>query len=154
SGMIHDPITLPHTARVGEALKLMKEFKIGGIPIVNGNQTLVGIVTDSDLRFEKNVKRPVTEVMTKENLVTTAGVKDLKTAERILVKHKIEKLPVIDKHKKLIGLITYKSIQKSKQPSITCKDELGRLRVGAAIGITEDSMKRAEALATQGVDVL
>ncbi len=154
SGMIHDPITLPQTARVGEALKLMKDFKIGGIPIVNGNQTLVGIVTSSDLKSEKNVRRPVTEIMTKDNLVTISGVKDLKTAERILMKHKIEKLPVIDRSNKLIGLITYRSIQKSKQPSITCKDELGRLRVGAAIGITEDSMKRADALVAMGVDVL
>lgn len=153
SGMIHDPITLPQTARVSEALKLMKEFNIGGIPIINGNDTLVGIVTSSDLRTEKNVKRPVTEVMTKNNLVTITGLKDLKTAERILAKHKIEKLPVTDKQNRLIGLITYKSIQKSKQAG-TCKDEMGRLRVGAAIGITGDSMKRAEALVEMGVDVL
>jgi IMP dehydrogenase len=154
SGMIHNPITLPQTARVSDALKLMKEFKIGGIPIINGNDTLVGIITSSDLRTEKNVKRPVTEVMTKDNLVTITGVKDLKSAERILAKHKIEKLPVTDKQNRLIGLITFKSIQKSKQPSSTCKDELGRLRVGAAIGITGDSMKRAEVLVAKGVDVL
>jgi len=154
SGMIHDPITLHQTALVSEALNLMKENRIGGIPIVNGNNTLVGIITNRDLRFEKNVKRPVAEIMTTKNLITTLGVKDLKTAEGILQKHKIEKLPVVDKNNKLIGLITYKDIQKYKQSPIACKDELGRLRVGAAIGITTDSMKRAEALVEANVDVL
>lgn len=154
SGMIHDPITLPQTALVSEALRLMKENKIGGIPVVNGNNTLVGIITNRDLRFEKNVKRPVAEIMTSENLITTIGVKDLKTAEGILQKHKIEKLPVVDKNKKLIGLITYKDILKYKQSPIACKDGLGRLRVGAAIGITGDSIQRAEALVEAHVDVI
>ncbi|MBK5286398.1 MAG: IMP dehydrogenase [Bacteroidia bacterium] len=154
SGMIHDPITLHQTALVSEALHLMKENRIGGIPIVNGNNTLVGIITNRDLRFEKNVKRPVAEIMTTKNLITTVGVKDLKTAEGILQKHKIEKLPVVDKNNKLIGLITYKDIQKYKQSPIACKDEFGRLRVGAAIGITADSMKRADALVEANVDVL
>jgi IMP dehydrogenase len=154
SGMIHDPVTLPQTALVSEALKLMKEFKIGGIPVVNGNRTLVGILTNRDLRFEKNLKRPIAEIMTKENLVTTLGVKDLRTAEGILQEHKIEKLPVVDKNRKLIGLITYKDIQKFKQSPIACKDSLGRLRVGAAIGITGDSIQRAEALVESAVDVI
>jgi IMP dehydrogenase len=154
SGMIHDPVTLPQTALVSEALKLMKDFKIGGIPIVSANNTLVGIITNRDLRFEKNVKRPVAEIMTSKNLITTVGVKDLKTAEGILQKHKIEKLPVVDKNNKLIGLITYKDIQKYKQRPIACKDELGRLRVGGAIGITADSMIRAGALVESGIDVI
>jgi IMP dehydrogenase len=154
SGMIHDPVTLPQTALVSEALKLMKEFKIGGIPVVNGNHTLVGILTNRDLRFEKNMKRPIAEIMTKENIITTLGVKDLRTAEGILQEHKIEKLPVVDKNRKLIGLITYKDIQKFKQSPIACKDELGRLRVGGAIGITADSLKRAEALVESGIDVI
>lgn len=154
SGMIHDPITLLETALIKEALALMKDFKIGGIPIVNGQKKLVGILTNRDLRFEKNHSRPVSEVMTKENLITTTGVTDLKKAEVILQDYKIEKLPVIDKTNKLIGLITYKDIIKFKSHPYSCKDELGRLRVGAAVGVTADLLDRVKALVNAGVDVI
>ncbi len=154
SGMIHDPITLNKNARVHEASRLMREFGIGGIPVVDKNNILVGICTNRDLRFEKNPDRLIAEVMTKENLVTTTGIKDLKEAEKILQNYKIEKLPVIDKKGKLIGLITYKDILKVKSRPNACKDELGRLRVGAAIGVTKDFEERAHALIEAGVDVL
>ncbi len=154
SGMIHDPITLLETALIKQALALMKEFKIGGIPIVNDQKKLVGILTNRDLRFEKNHNRPVAEVMTKENLITTTGATDLKKAEVILQDYKIEKLPVIDKNNKLIGLITYKDIIKFKSHPYSCKDELGRLRVGAAVGVTVDLLDRVTVLVNAGVDVI
>ncbi|MBK9412756.1 MAG: IMP dehydrogenase [Bacteroidetes bacterium] len=154
SGMIHDPITLQKDARVKDALKIMRDYKIGGIPVVNNNHILIGICTNRDLRFEKNHERLVSEIMTKDNLITTTGVKDLKEAESILQNYKIEKLPVIDKKGKLIGLITYKDILKVKSRPNACKDEFGRLRVGAAIGVTKDSVERARALVEAGVDII
>jgi len=154
SGMISEPITLPVTAIVQDAFNIIKDNKIGGIPIVANGGKLVGIVTSRDLRFETNPQRSVSEIMTKENLITTMGVKDLKHAELILQEHKIEKLPVVDKNGKLIGLITYKDILKVKSQPYACKDELGRLRVGAAVGVTKDSLHRMEALVKAGVDVI
>jgi IMP dehydrogenase len=154
SGMVSDPVTLRDNALVEEAHKIITDYRIGGIPILNSKDALVGILTSRDLRFEKNMKRPVTEVMTKENLITTTGVKDLKEAEQILQKYKIEKLPVVDKNKKLIGLITYKDILKIKSRPNACKDKLGRLRVGAAVGVTKDTLQRVRALVDAGVDVV
>lgn len=154
SGMIHDPVTLHENAPVREALQLMKEFKIGGIPIINEQGILVGILTNRDLRFEKNLQRPVSEIMTRENLITTQGVTDLRKAEDILQNYKIEKLPVVDENNKLIGLITYKDIIKLKSYPNACKDELGRLRVGAAVGVTADTIDRVKALVKAGVDVI
>jgi len=154
SGMIHDPVTLQKDALVGDALKIMKEYKIGGIPVVTADNILVGICTNRDLRFEKNASRPISEIMTKENLVIAKGAIDLGKAEDILQEYKIEKLPVVDKKGKLIGLITYKDILKIKSKPFACKDEFGRLRVGAAIGITSDSVERARALVEAGVDVI
>lgn len=153
SGMIQDPITLNEDALIADALKLMHDNKIGGIPIVNKNGLLVGIVTNRDLRFEKNLKRPVREVMTSNNIITTK-VTDLKKAEQILQHNKIEKLPVIDKNNKLIGLITYRDISKIKERPNASKDDLGRLRVAAAIGVTSDGIERAQALVNAGVDAL
>lgn len=154
SGMITDPVTLLENATIGEALQLMKEHKIGGIPVINRNKKLVGILTNRDLRFEKKMDRLVREVMTKENLITTRGVKDLKKAEEILQDYKIEKLPVVDKDYKLIGLITYKDILKFKSRPNSSKDNLGRLRVGAAVGVTADITERVQALVNVGVDVI
>jgi IMP dehydrogenase len=154
SGMISDPITLGKNALVEEATRIMREHGIGGIPVVDKNRILLGICTNRDLRFEKNPKRPVAEIMTKENLVTTTGVKDLKEAENILQNYKIEKLPVVDKKGRLVGLITYKDILKVKSRPYACKDGQGRLRVGAAVGITADAVLRARALVEAGVDVI
>jgi IMP dehydrogenase len=154
SGMIHDPVTLPENALVKDALKIMRENRIGGIPVIANKNKLVGIITNRDLRFEKNPNRPIAEVMTKENLITTTGMKDLIEAEKILKNYKIEKLPVIDKTGKLIGLITYRDILKIKSKPNACKDELGRLRTGAAIGVTKDSVERAQALADADVDLI
>jgi IMP dehydrogenase len=154
SGMITDPVTLPETALIKEALSLMKEFKIGGIPVVDKENILVGILTNRDLRFEKNPDRPVKEVMTKDNLITTTGVKDLQKAEIILQDYKIEKLPVVDKDHKLIGLITYKDIIKVRSRPNSCKDELGRLRVAAAVGVTSDINDRVKLLVKAGVDAI
>jgi IMP dehydrogenase len=154
SGMIPDPVTLNKDARVKEAVQIMREYGIGGIPVIDKNHILIGICTNRDLRFEKDPERPIAEIMTKENLITTTGVKDLKEAENILQNYKIEKLPVIDKNGKLIGLITYKDILKVKSRPNACKDNLGRLRVGAAIGVTKDSVDRARALVEAGVDVI
>lgn len=154
SGMIQDPVTLSEEALVGDALNMMKEFKIGGIPVVNGHTKLVGIVTNRDLRFEKDMNRPVKEVMTKDNIITTTNGKDLKNAEAILQDHKIEKLPVVGENNKLVGLITYKDIIKIKIRPNACKDELGRLRVAAAVGVTADVLDRVEALVKAGVDAI
>jgi len=154
SGMIIDPITLPETAKVADALLIMKEYKIGGIPVINEDRKLVGIITNRDLRFEKDMQRPVTEVMTRENLITTRNAIDIVKAEVILQDYKIEKLPVVDEHNRLIGLITYKDIIKIKLRPNACKDKLGRLRVAAAVGVTHDMMERVQHLADVGVDAV
>ncbi len=154
SGMIIDPITLLIDATIGDALRLMKENKIGGIPIVDGAQKLVGILTNRDLRFETDKKRKVSEVMTKENLITAPQGTNLKKAETILRNYKIEKLPVVNKAGKLIGLITYRDILQIRNYPNAGKDNLGRLLVGAALGITKDLLDRAYALQTVGVDVV
>lgn len=154
SGMIVDPITLLVDATIGDALKLMRDNKIGGIPIVDAGQKLVGILTNRDLRFETDKKRKVKEVMTKENLVIAPEGTDLKKAEIILRKHKIEKLPVVNKQGKLIGLITYRDILQLRNFPNAVKDGIGRLLVGAALGMTSDLMDRAAALQHVGVDVV
>ncbi len=154
SGMIQDPVTIGTEATVGEALALMKEHSIGGIPVVDEAMILQGIVTNRDLRFEKSMTRPLTEVMTGKDVVTTTDGSDLKKAEDMLQKHKIEKLPVVDANRKLIGLITFKDIIKSKIRPNACKDDFGRLRVAAAVGITPDTFDRMEALINAGVDAL
>ncbi len=154
SGMIIDPITLKEDALVEDALRLMKENKIGGIPIVDSAKILKGIVTNRDLRFEKNHKRPIREVMTSENVISTSDRTDLVTAEEILQDHKIEKLPVVDEANKLIGLITYRDIIKVKKHPFSCKDTFGRLRVGGAVGVTHDTIERIDALFNAGVDVV
>ena len=154
SGMIIDPITLLIDATIGDALKLMKENKIGGIPIVDANQKLVGILTNRDLRFENDKRRKVSEVMTKENLITAPEGTNMKKAEDILRNYKIEKLPVVNKQGKLIGLITYRDILQIRNYPNAVKDNLGRLLVGAALGITKDLMDRAAALQKVGVDVV
>lgn len=154
SGMIQDPITLNVEAKVSDALELMKENKIGGIPVVDSDKKLIGIVTNRDLRFQKNLSEAVTKVMTSENIVTTKIGTDLKEAEQILQAHKIEKLPVVDDNNKLIGLITYRDIIKVKERPNACKDSFGRLRVAAAVGVTGDVMDRVEALVEVGVDAV
>jgi IMP dehydrogenase len=154
SGMIVDPITLEVTATIGDALKLMKENKIGGIPIIDKTNKLVGILTNRDLRFETDRKRKVSEVMTKENLVIAPEGTDLRKAEKILRQYKIEKLPVVNKQGKLIGLITYRDILQLSAFPNAVKDNIGRLLVGAALGITKDLLERAAALQSVGVDVV
>jgi IMP dehydrogenase len=154
SGMIIDPITLLENALVQDALQLMKENSIGGIPVVNKDKVLKGILTNRDLRFEKNMLRPVTEIMTSENIITTGETTDLTTAEVILQQNRIEKLPVVDEHNCLIGLITYRDIIKVKEHPYSCKDSLGRLRVAAAVGVTNDTMERVTALVEAGVDAI
>ncbi len=154
SGMIHDPITLNENATLEEAMNIMKEQKIGGIPIVNAKNILVGILTNRDLRFEKQMTRLVKDVMTKENLITAKGITSLQKAELILQDYKIEKLPVVDRQGKLIGLITYKDIIKYKSRPNSCKDTLGRLRVAAAVGVTVDMIERVQALVNSGVDAI
>jgi len=154
SGMIQDPVTLNENALVADAFKIMKEYKIGGIPVVDDNKTLKGIVTNRDLRFQKDMKRPVSDVMTKMDLITAPKGTTLTQAEEILQNYKIEKLPVVDDNGVLIGLITFKDIQKFKNFPNACKDEHGRLRVGAAVGVTADTMERVDALVKAGVDVI
>jgi len=154
SGLIIDPITLHAEATISDALRLMKENKIGGIPIVDNHQKLVGILTNRDLRFEDDNRRKVKEVMTKENLITAPEGTDLKMAEKILQKYKIEKLPVVNKSGKLIGLITYRDILQLTSFPLAVKDEYGRLLIGAALGITSDLLERAAALQQIGVDVV
>ena len=154
SGMIQDPVTLSQNATVGEAFKMMKEFQIGGIPIVSDSNKLVGIVTNRDLRFQKDLSILVSAVMTKENLITAPEGTTLKEAESILQDYKIEKLPVVREDGTLSGLITFKDIQKFKNYPSACKDEHGRLRVGAAVGVTTDTLERVEALVKAGVDVI
>lgn len=154
SGMILDPVTLSEDAVVKDALSLMKEYGIGGIPVVDSSKTLKGIVTNRDLRFEKNMTRPVKEVMTSSNLVTTKDGTSLTEAEGILQENKIEKLPVVDANNKLIGLITYRDIIKVKTHPNSCKDKFGRLRVAAAVGVTMDTQDRVRALVDAGVDAI
>lgn len=154
SGMIQDPVTLQEDSIVADALALMKENKIGGIPVVSRNKELVGIVTNRDLRFEKNMKRPVNQVMTRENIITARQGTDLKKAEEILQNYKIEKLPVVDKNNRLVGLITYKDIIKIRVRPNACKDSFGRLRVAAAVGVTADVLDRVSALVKANVDAV
>jgi IMP dehydrogenase len=154
SGMIIDPVTLPTTALVADAKNLMAEYRIGGIPIVDDNQKLIGIVTNRDLRFEKNDARPVMEVMTSEHLVTAQEGISMNDAESILQAHKIEKLPVVDKNNQLVGLITFRDITKLTLKPHANKDRYGRLRVAAAIGVTPDAVDRCTALVKAGVDAV
>lgn len=154
NGMIYDPVTIPIEATVKNALDMMHEYHIGGIPVVDNDGLLRGIVTNRDLRFERDMSRPVAEVMTSKNLVTTTQSTDLQQAADILQQHKIEKLPVINADGRLVGLVTYKDITKAKDKPNACKDALGRLRVAAGIGVTNDSMERATALVKAGVDAL
>ena len=154
SGMIIDPVTLPLDALIGDAKKSMKEYSIGGIPVVDANKKLVGIVTNRDLRFEKDLNKPVAEVMTKENLVTVAEGTSLKDAEVILQNNKIEKLPVVSEDNTLVGLITFRDITKLTQKPNANKDAYGRLRVAAALGVTADAVDRAAALVNVGVDAV
>ena len=154
NGMIYDPVTINRSSTVADALALMKEYHIGGIPVVDADRRLVGIVTNRDLRFERNEKRAIDEVMTKDGLITTTQSTDLQQATDILQQHKIEKLPVVDKDFRLVGLVTYKDITKAKDKPFACKDKLGRLRVAAGIGVTADSMERASALVEAGVDAI
>src|SRR4051812_3102027 len=154
NGLILDPITLKPEATVGDALKIMKDNRIGGIPIVDNNLILVGMLTNRDLRFEKNMKKKVSEVMTKDRLVTAAAGTDMLKAERILEQYKIEKLPIVDKKGKLIGLITFRDTIQLKSHPYSAKDSMGRLVAGAAIGITADILERVEALRHAGVDVI
>lgn len=154
SGMILDPVTLSEDANVSDALDLMRINKIGGIPVIDENGILKGIVTNRDLRFEKQLNRPISEVMTHENIITTSEETDLSTAEDILQKNKIEKLPVVDANYRLIGLITFRDIIKVKEHPNSCKDSYGRLRVAAAIGVTHDTLERVDALVEAGVDAV
>ena len=154
SGMILDPITLSDKATLGDAHQIMREFKIGGIPVIDKDHKLIGILTNRDLRFEREMSKPVTEIMTKENLITASEGLSLDDAEKILQEYKIEKLPIVDSEYRLTGLITYKDMLKRKSHPNACKDEYGRLRVGAAVGVTADLLKRVEALVKAGVDVI
>ncbi len=154
SVMIHEPITILKEGTVGDALSLMKEYKIGGIPVVDKNNVLIGIVTNRDLRFQQDMERSIQEVMTVENIITTGKNTDLAEAGMILQAHKIEKLPVVDSDHKLIGLITYKDITKSKDRPNSAKDERGRLRVAAAVGVSADIIERVTALEKAGVDAV
>ncbi len=154
SGMILDPVTLRINSTVRDAEKIMREFKIGGIPVIDGNGKLVGIITNRDLRFQKDLSIPVERIMTKENLITAPEGITLEKAAVILQQYKIEKLPIVNKKGKLTGLVTYKDILKKKNKPNACHDQYGRLRVGAAVGVTADMVMRIEALKTAGVDVI
>ncbi len=154
NGMIYDPVTIRREKTVADALALMAEYHIGGIPVVDADRKLVGIVTNRDLRFEQNISRPIAEVMTSENLVTTHQKTDLAAAAQILQKNKIEKLPVVDDQYRLVGLITYKDITKAKDKPMACKDEKGRLRVAAGVGVTNDTLERMAALVEAGADAI
>ena len=154
NGMIYDPVSIQSGKTVADALALMKEYHIGGIPVVDENNILLGIVTNRDLRFERNTKKTVDEIMTKDNLVTTHQTTNLEDAAEILQKHKIEKLPVVDKDGKLVGLVTYKDITKAKDKPMACKDSKGRLRVAAGVGVTADTFQRIDALVEAGVDAI
>ena len=154
NGMIYDPVTIKRGSTVRDALAMMEEFHIGGIPVVDDDRKLVGIVTNRDLRFEQNLNRLIDEVMTSKNLVTTSQTTNLEEAASILQQHKIEKLPVVDNEGRLVGLVTYKDITKAKDKPNACKDALGRLRVAAGVGVTADVMDRVDALVAAGVDAI
>ncbi|MDB5261116.1 MAG: dehydrogenase [Adhaeribacter sp.] len=154
SGLILDPVTLDENATLGDALRLMRENNIGGIPVINDDKKLVGIITNRDIRFQKDNQQPISQIMTRNNLITAKKGISLTEAEDILQEYKIEKLPVIDAEGKLEGLITYKDILKKKDRPNACKDEFGRLRVGAAVGVTPDTLDRVAALVEAGVDVI
>ena len=154
NGMIYDPITINQHATVRDAMMLMKEYHIGGIPVIDENQKLVGIVTNRDLRFERALDTPISSVMTKDNLITTHQQVDMEAASRILQLHKIEKLPVVDNEGRIIGLITYKDITKAQDKPMACKDDKGRLRVAAGVGVTKDTMQRMQALVDAGADAI
>lgn len=154
SGMIVDPVTLPQDATVREARGLMKKHKIGGIPIIEKDNKLIGIVTNRDLRFEHYVDKKLSSIMTSENLITAREGTTLEEAEKLLQQHKVEKLPIVDKDMRLVGLITFKDIEKKMNFPNACKDDMGRLRVGAAVGVTPDTMDRVDALVDSGVDVI
>ena len=154
NGMITDPVTIKRGSTVADALAIMEEYHIGGIPVVDDERKLVGIVTNRDLRFETNLGRLIDEVMTKDNVITTSQSTDMEEAARILQQYKIEKLPVVDKEGRLLGLVTYKDITKAKDKPMACKDKYGRLRVAAGIGVTADSLERATALVEAGVDAI
>ena len=154
NGMIYDPITIKRGSTVEDALNLMSEYHIGGIPVVDDENYLVGIVTNRDLRFEKHLDKHIDEIMTKDNLVTTNQQTDMEAASQILQEYKIEKLPVVDKDGKLVGLITYKDITKAKDKPMACKDAKGRLRVAAGVGVTNDTIARMKALVEAGADAI
>ena len=154
NGMIYDPVTIRKGRTVRDALMMMAEYHIGGIPVVDEDNHLVGIVTNRDLRFERRLDKNIDEVMTKDNLVTTHQQTDLAAAAQILQENKIEKLPVVDKNNRLVGLITYKDITKAKDKPMACKDEKGRLRVAAGVGVTADTIERMEALVNAGADAI
>lgn len=154
NGMIYDPVTIKRGSTVKDALAMMAEYHIGGIPVVDDDNRLVGIVTNRDLRFQRDMDRKIDEVMTSENLIVTHQQTDLEAASQILMEHRIEKLPVVDEENHLIGLITYKDITKAKDKPMACKDSKGRLRVAAGVGVTPDTFKRIEALVKAGVDAI
>ena len=154
NGMIYDPVTIKRGKTVGDALAIMSEYHIGGIPVVDDDNKLVGIVTNRDLRFQRDEKKLIDDVMTKDNLIVTHQQTDLEAASQILLEHKIEKLPVVDDNNHLIGLITYKDITKAKDKPMACKDAKGRLRVAAGVGVTPDTLQRIEALVNAGADAI
>ena len=154
NGMIYDPVTIRRGSTVQDALAIMSEYHIGGIPVVDEENRLVGIVTNRDLRFERRLDRKIDDVMSKDNLVTTHQQTDLTAAAQILQENKIEKLPVVDKDNRLVGLITYKDITKAKDKPMACKDEKGRLRVAAGVGVTADTLERMQALVSAGADAI
>ncbi|MBE6290637.1 MAG: IMP dehydrogenase [Bacteroidaceae bacterium] len=154
NGMIYDPVVIKRGSSVHDALDLMAEYKIGGIPVVDDDRKLVGIVTNRDLRFERDVNKRIDEVMTSENIVTTHQGTTLEDAAQILQEHKIEKLPVVDTQGKLVGLITYKDITKAKDKPMACKDDKGRLRVAAGVGVTDDTLERMQALINANADAI
>ena len=154
NGMIYDPVTIRKGRTVKDALAMMHDYHIGGIPVVDEENHLVGIVTNRDLRFERRLDKTIDEVMTSENLVTTHQQTDLTAAAQILQEHKIEKLPVVDAENHLVGLITYKDITKAKDKPMACKDDKGRLRVAAGVGVTKDTLERAAALVGAGADAI
>ena len=154
NGMIYDPVTIRQGRTVKDALAMMHDYHIGGIPVVDGENHLVGIVTNRDLRFERRLDKTIDEVMTHENLVTTHQQTDLAAAAQVLQENKIEKLPVVDAENHLVGLITYKDITKAKDKPMACKDDKGRLRVAAGVGVTKDTLERASALVAAGADAI
>ena len=154
NGMIFDPVTIKRGSTVKDALDLMAEYHIGGIPVVDDENYLVGIVTNRDLRFELDMNKRIDVVMSKEHIITTHPGTDMETASQILQENKIEKLPVVDEKGKLVGLITYKDITKAKDKPMACKDSKGRLRVAAGVGVTADTMERMQALVDAGADAI